>query len=150
MGIWITLPPQPGEETVCVKVGAIAIRGTDLALIGGLLVLTNQRLYHGPLNVRAAGKMLSWQAEGLGGSIAREAVTAFTDWMLQARAVDLSEIQSVEPLRRCSLRIATRDGQSREFAIAASATTPMWSRKNPPHRDEMVAAIRAAISRLPD
>jgi hypothetical protein len=141
MGIWMTVPGQPGEKTLCVKIGAIAWTGTNLSKFGGRLVLTNQRLYHGPLNVRLAGKVLAWQ-------IGDQPVTALTDWIMQARAVDLIDIESVEPVRRSGLRITTRDRGRREFLIAATALTPVWSPKNTPHRDEMVGAVREAITRL--
>jgi hypothetical protein len=72
---------------------------------------------------------------------------AVTDWANRARAVDLADIVSVAPTRRSSMRVTVRDGKTREFGIGGPGFAPVWSRKNTPHRDEMLAAVQAALSR---
>jgi hypothetical protein len=144
--LWVTLPPEPGEEVLCTKTGAVLVPGTELALIGGLLVLTNRRLYHGPLDTRVAGRLLSTSADLAGPAGAGEAIELVIGWANKARAVPLGEITTVQPIRKASLQVATRDGKRRNFGIAANWRTPVWSRNNPPHRDQMVAQIREAVA----
>jgi hypothetical protein len=145
MGLWVTLPLRQGEQVVLSKTGAVLIRGTELALIGGLLVLTNLRLYHGPLDTRLAGWIVGKGTENAGPPGLAEAVDAVTEWANRARAVDLADIVSIAPIRRSSIRVTTRDGKTREFGIGGPGFAPVWSRKNTPHRDEMLAAVRAAL-----
>ncbi|MGW0706366.1 hypothetical protein ACWD4G_10440 [Streptomyces sp. NPDC002643] len=146
MGLWVTLPPEPGEEVLCTKTGAVLVPGTELALIGGILVLTNRRLYHGPLDTRLAGRLLSASADLAGPTGAGGAIELLIGWVNKARAVPLGEITAVEPIRKASLQVTTQDGKRRNFGIAADWKTPVWSRNNPPHRDQMVAHIRRAIA----
>jgi hypothetical protein len=143
MGMWITLPPRPGEVVVCVKTGATLIPGTELALVGGLLILTSQRLYHGPLNTRFFGRIIGM---GLSGAPVGtdKAVDGIVDWANKARALELTEIERVEPIRRSSIRV-TSGAKHTDFGIGAGMFAPVWSAKNVPHRDEMLAAIRKAI-----
>ena len=157
---WITMPPQPGEEIICVKTGAVPIPGTGLPLIGGILVLSNLRLYHGPLNTRWAATVLSHGLklpEGttllaqVSGTLADEAKGGLFDkvseWANRARAVPLAEIIAVEPCRRSSIKITTRDQESREFAVGAGRIAPVWAPENIAARDELLAAIEAARGR---
>ncbi|QTE03155.1 hypothetical protein [Streptomyces cyanogenus] len=146
MNQWVTLPPEPGEEVLCVKRGSAAIPGTELALQGGLLILTNQRIYIGPWDTRLVGDLLTKIAGKLGPAGAAKAMDLVAGWANRARAVSLREILSVAPFRKSSLRITTRDGKHRDFVIAATMRSPIWSRNNAPHRDEMLAAIRQAVT----
>ncbi|MFF5488288.1 hypothetical protein [Streptomyces virginiae] len=146
MDHWVTLPPEPGEEVLCVKVAGSLIPGTELSLVGGLLVLTNQRLYHGPLNTRPAGELLAKMSAATGPAGAAKAINFVVAWANEARSVPLREIASVEPLKKRSLRIAGRDGKHRDFGIAASLQSPIWSSENALHRDEMLTAIRDALA----
>lgn len=148
MKLWVTLPPAPGENLICAKTGAVVVPGTELALIGGLLILTDQRLYHGPLNTRLAGRLLSTGTDIVGPLGAGAAIDAIVGWANKARAVPLADITGVEPVRRSSLRVTSRDGKARVFGIAANWRTPVYSRKNGPHRDLMVAEIRRAAPGL--
>lgn len=145
MRLWVTLPPEPGERVLCVKTGAVLIPGTGLALIGGLLVLTNRRLYHGPLNTKLAGQLLSTVAGSAAPSGVDRAIDLIVGWSNKARAVRLEDITSVGAAGRTVLHITTRDGERRRFGIAAGWRTPVWSRHNIAHRDEMVAAVQWAI-----
>jgi hypothetical protein len=145
MGLWIKLPLRRGERIILAKTGAVLIPGTELALIGGLLVLTNQRLYHGPLNTRLAGWILGQGVDSTAPPGSSHAMDAVVEWANKARAVELADITSVAPTRRSSMRVATRDGRSREFGIGAPGFAPVWSRKNTPHRDAMLVAVRAAL-----
>lgn len=63
MGLWVTLPLREGEQVIVAKTGAVLIPGTELSLIGGLLVLTDMRLYHDPLDTRLAGRLLRTGAD---------------------------------------------------------------------------------------
>ncbi|MET4644660.1 hypothetical protein ABID95_004409 [Streptomyces atratus] len=148
MRLWVTLPPERGEEVLCVKTGSVNIPGTPLALIGGLLVLTNQRLYQGPLDTRLAGKLLSVMGKVTGPTGTDTAIDLIVGWANKARAVALQDIASVDSVGRSSLVVTTENGKRRTFGVAASARTPVWSPNNVPHRDEMLAAIRQAISRV--
>ncbi|MEU0809232.1 hypothetical protein [Streptomyces sp. NPDC005970] len=141
----MTLPPEEGERVLCVKTGAVLIPGTGLALIGGLLVLTNRRLYHGPLNTKLAGRLLSTVAGSAAPPGVDRAIDLIVGWSNKARAVRLEDITSVGAAGRTVLRITTRDGERRRFGIAAGWRTPVWSRHNIAHRDEMVAAVQWAI-----
>ncbi|MFD9034510.1 hypothetical protein ACFVZW_25740 [Streptomyces sp. NPDC059567] len=76
---------------------------------------------------------------------AAKAIDLIVEWANQAQAVPLREIVSVAPFRKSSLRITTRDGKHRDFTIAATIWSPIWSRSNAPHRDEMLAAIRQTV-----
>jgi hypothetical protein len=145
MGLWVTLPPEPGERVLCVKTGAVLIPGTGLALIGGLLVLTNRRLYQGPLNTKLAGQLLSQVAGAAGSTGVDKAIDLIVGWSNKARAVRLEDITSVGASSRTQLHLITRDGKRRRFGIAASWRTPVWSRHNIAHRDEMVTAVQWAI-----
>jgi hypothetical protein len=144
---WVKLPPRPGERVLCAKTGAIPIGGLDLALIGGILVLTDQRLYHGPLKTRFFGAILS-ELVGTVLPPAGAGLDLLTRWANKARAVETRNIVTVEAVRGIRMRIGTQDGKRRDFLVAAGPLTPLWSRKNPPHRDEMceatVRAVRAA------
>ncbi|KMS76962.1 hypothetical protein ACM01_03885 [Streptomyces viridochromogenes] len=146
MNHWVMLPPEPSEEVLCVKAAGSLIPGTELSLVGGLLVLTNQRLYHGPLNTRPAGELLAKMAAATGPAGSAKAVSLVVAWANEARAVPLREIASVEPLKKRSLRVVGRDGKHRDFGIAASVLAPIWSSKNVLHRDEMLTAIRSALA----
>jgi hypothetical protein len=145
MGLWVRLPLQQGEQMILAKTGAGLIPGTELALIGGLLVLTNLRLYHGPLDTRLASWLLRAGTALAAPPGVSQAVGAVAGWANRARAVDLAEIVSVVATRRSSMRVATRDGKTREFGIGGPGFAPVWSRKNVPHRDEMLAAVQAAL-----
>jgi hypothetical protein len=147
MGFWVTLPLRQGERVILAKTGAVLIPGTELGLIGGRLVLTNMRLYHGPLNTRLAGWILGKGTDSAGPPGLSQAVGAVSGWANRARAIDLADIVSVAPTRRSSMRVTTRDGKIREFGIGAPGFAPIWSRKNTPHRDEMLAAVQAALPR---
>ncbi|MEU5030811.1 hypothetical protein [Streptomyces milbemycinicus] len=127
------------------KTGAVLIPGTGLALIGGLLVLTNRRVYQGPLNTKLAGQLLSTVAGAAGPTGVDKAIDLIVGWSNKARAVRLEDITSVEAAGRTVLQITTRDGKRRRFGIAANWRTPVWSRHNIAHRNEMVAAVRWAI-----
>ncbi|MGW1030396.1 hypothetical protein ACWD4J_43335 [Streptomyces sp. NPDC002577] len=129
------------------KTGSINFPSTPLALFGGLLVLTNQRLYQGPLDTRLAGRLLSATANVAGPTGTDTAIDLIVDWANKARAVALQDIASVESFGRSSLRVSTEDGKRRTFGVAASWRTPVWSRNNVPHRDEMLAAIQRAMGR---
>lgn len=142
MKLWVTLPPEPGESILCVKTGAVLVPGTELALIGGILVLTDRRLYHGPLNTRLAGQLLSTGADLTGPTGVSTGIDLIVGWANKARTVALSDITAVEPLRRSSLRVTSRDGKQRTFGVAGHWKSPVFSKKNPPHRDAMLDAIR--------
>ncbi|WP_344053625.1 hypothetical protein [Streptomyces thermoalcalitolerans] len=144
MGLWVKLPLENGEEVLCVKTGAVLIPGTELALIGGILVLTNRRLYHGPLDTRLLGQLLSRFADAVGPTGSGELIDLLIEWSNKARTVPLTAIASATAIRTSSIRITTQDGKHRDFGIAASWKSPVWSRRNPPHRDEMLAAILRA------
>jgi hypothetical protein len=146
VGLWVKLPLRQGERIILAKTGAVLIPGTELALIGGLLVLTSMRLYHGPLDTRLAGWILGKGTDSAGPPGLSRAVGAVTGWANRARAIDLTDIVAVAPTRRSSMRVTSRDGKNREFGIGGPGFAPIWSRKNPPHRDEMLAAVRAALS----
>jgi hypothetical protein len=146
MGFWVKLPLQQGERIILAKTGAVLIPGTELALIGGQLVLTNLRLYHGPLNTRLAGRILGKGTDSAGPPGLSWGVGAMTDWANKARAVDLADIVSVTPIRLSSMRVTVQDGKTREFGIGGPGFAPIWSRKNTPHRDEMLAAVKAGLS----
>ncbi|MER5177584.1 hypothetical protein ABT009_04270 [Streptomyces sp. NPDC002896] len=88
----MTLPPEPGELVLCVKTGSVNVPGTPFALIGGLLVLTNQRLYQGPLDTRLAGRLLSVMANVAGPTGSDTAIDLIVDWSNKARAVALQNI----------------------------------------------------------
>ncbi|MER6143786.1 hypothetical protein ABT174_27745 [Streptomyces sparsogenes] len=149
MRLWVTLPPEPGERMLCVKTGAVLIPGTGLALIGGLLVLTDRRVYHGPLNTKLAGQLLSTVAGSAAPTGVDRAIELIVGWANKARAVRLEDITSVGATGRTVLHITTRDGKRRRFGIAANWRTPVWSRHNIAHRDEMVAAIQWAVQQAP-
>jgi hypothetical protein len=72
-------------------------------------------------------------------------VDSVAAWISRARAVELEDITNVEPIRRTSLRVTTRDGKHRDYGIGSGTFTPIWSKKNPPHRDEMLHEIRRAL-----
>lgn len=144
MGLWVTLPPEPGESMLCAKTGAVLVPGTELALIGGILVLTDRRLYHGPLNTRLAGRLLSEGVDFAGPTGVGTGIGLIVDWANKARAVALADIATVEPVRRSSLCVTDRAGKSRTFGIARNWRTPVYSKHNPPHRDAMLDAIRRA------
>ncbi|WP_431047267.1 hypothetical protein ACQUSR_33950 [Streptomyces sp. P1-3] len=146
MGLWVTLPPRDGERVLAVKTGCTLVPGTSLALVGGILVLTNQRLYQGPLNTRVFGRLLSLLGEAVGPPGTTEVVDVFSSWANKATAVPLGSVVSVDPVGRAVLRVTTEDGRQRRFGVAATWRSPVWSRNNTPHRDEMVSLIRAAIS----
>jgi hypothetical protein len=59
--------------------------------------------------------------------------------------MDLRDIVDVQPIRRSSLRVTTRDGRTHDFGVMAGTFSLVWSKKNPPHRDEMLRAIRLAL-----
>jgi hypothetical protein len=141
---WVTLPPRPGEDILCVKTGAVPLPGTEFGLIGGLLILTSERFYQGPLDLRLWGRLRATMTK-TGGSLL--GINTATGWLSKARAVELRDIVDVQPIRRASLRITTRDGRRRDFGIAAGMFVPVWSKKNPPHRDQLVHAIHQALPR---
>lgn len=143
---WVTLPPEPNEVVLCVKRGSALISGTEFALVGGLLILTNQRLYVGPWDMRLVGGLLAKTAGPLGPPGTGKAIESVAGWASKARAVPLGQIVSVESFRKSSLRVTTQDGRHRDFGIAATMGSPIWSRNNAPHRDEMLAAIHRAMS----
>ncbi|MFD8885862.1 hypothetical protein ACFV0H_25600 [Streptomyces erythrochromogenes] len=143
---WITLPPEPNEVVLCVKRGSTLLPGTELAMVGGLLILTNQRLYVGPWDTRLVGALLAKMAGPLGPAGTGRAIELVAGWANKARAVPLQQIASAESFRKSSIRVTTQDGNHRDFGIAATMWSPIWSRNNAPHRDEMLAAIRHAIS----
>jgi len=70
-----------------------------------------------------------------------------SEWANRARAVPLAEITAVEPCRRSSIKITTRDHESREFAVGAGRIAPVWAPENIAARDELLAAIEAARGR---
>jgi hypothetical protein len=144
MGLWVKLPPENGEEVLCVKTGAVLVPGTELALIGGILLLTNRRLYHGPLDTRLLGQLLSRLADVAGPTGSGELIDLAMGWLNKARTVPLPAIASATAIRSSSIRVTTQDGKHRNFGIAANWRSPVWSRNNPPHRDEMLAAILQA------
>lgn len=96
-------------------------------MVGGLLVLTNQRLHHGPLNTRPAGELLAKMAAATGPAGSAKVVNLVVARANEARAVPLRDIASVEPLKKRSLRVVGRDGGYRDFGIAAAVLAPIWS-----------------------
>ncbi|MBT3151121.1 hypothetical protein HTV45_09505 [Streptomyces sp. CHD11] len=145
MGLWVRLPPEDGEEVLCVKTGAVLVPGTELALVGGILVLTNRRLYHGPLDTRLLGQWLARFVDAAGPAGGGELIDLFVNWTNKARTVPLSSVSSVTAIRTSSMRVTTLDGKHRVFGVAADWKAPVWSRRNPPHRDEMRAAVLRAV-----
>jgi hypothetical protein len=143
---WVTLPPEPGEEVLCVKRGSTTIPGTELALQGGLVILTNQRIYVGPWDTRLVGDLLAKMAGKLAPTGSAKAIDLVVGWANKARAVSLREILSVAPFRKSSLRITTKDGKHRDFVIAATMWSPIWSGKTP---CIATRCWRRSIKRLP-
>lgn len=141
---WVTMPPLPGERIEFVTAGAVPIPGTGLPLVGGVLVLTDSRLYHGPLDTRWTRKFVSDGLDAVGGEVLADAVVG---WVNRARAVSLADIVAIEPCHRSSVRITTRDRTTTEFAVGAGRLGPVWSANNVRVRDDLIARVRARLHR---
>lgn len=129
---------------VCVKTGATCIPGTGLPLVGGLLVLTTMRIYHRPIKTQWAVSVLKQGIDFTGTGPVLDKVGA---WANSAQAVRLRDIERVEPCRRSSIRIITRDQVAREFGIGATRVGFIWDPRNVQARDELFAAVEAQIER---
>lgn len=138
---YMPIPPQVGEE-------GILQQEAGIHQVGGLLVLTNQRLLFQPIDVRLANKLIQYQLKLIGGhgaALVGHFVTALSKWVeLQSTAIPAKAIAAVGPGQSGrALRVDTVDRRSFEFGIAASLYAPKWSSKNQVARDNLIEVIRS-------
>lgn len=149
MNLWVFPTFEPDEIALCLKTGATPIPGTSLALNGGKLLLTNKRLCHCPLEMRRIGKLDARFLKDADVSFGLTSLPKLlASWSSKVRALRLEDITEVVPCRKSSIRVTSRDGKSREYLVGATGFAPVWSNKNIAHRDEMITAVREAISRI--
>lgn len=127
--------------------------------IGGLLILTSQRLIFRALEVAGARKLLEYGGSTLPDNLVilgklvdkeLDLSSAYTDTEIGVDHTD--SIASVAVGREKSglfnppsLVISTADGRTIEFGIVASITTPNFSKRNAAIRDAMVQTINAQL-----
>jgi hypothetical protein len=125
-----------------------------LNVMGGNLVLTERRLVFVPL-IGRSGLRLSNQAA--------KASQHLHDWDLSPQrllntaiapltnpiAIPLGQIKAIRATRRCALLLRWMDDSGRErkaeFAVFASRLNPVWNKANIASRDQLLAAIEAAL-----
>jgi hypothetical protein len=126
--------------------------GKGIPLVGGTLVLTPDELLFFPLidrdalarSSRAAklSKQLhDWPAHP------QTFINAAVKPLAKQVRIRLRDIDSVEPTRRCAIRISWLDGSKRrttEYGISAKRFSPVWSPENVPVRDALLVAIEDA------
>jgi hypothetical protein len=114
--------------------------------VGGLLILTSQRLLFQPIDVSAVDKLLQIGLKLIGGHTAAlvgHVVSAASKYVdSQRRSLPADAIIAVGPgSSRDKLAVETNDGYVFEFAIAASLYTPRWSSSNEEVRDRLIQEI---------
>ena len=152
---YVDVPLLEGEEIV--RRQAASVDGKSIW--GGQLVLTNQRLLFGPLDMRGARKLINdgveFLPDGLGvlGKVVSKALdytTAYQDGL--AGAVPTTAIASVGPgqnrglFHPPSLLLTMDNGTRVEIGILESKFTPNIALSNRVARDEMVQLIAAQLA----
>ena len=125
-----------------------AARYSDALLsVGGYLSLTTTRLIFEPGKTTPVAKLLSagMKVAGLGvGAEVLDEGSKSGFW--KAWESSLRNIVRVDAIAGTDrLRVNLRNGESKVFRMAASARTPIWSKKNVETRDAVVATLNAAV-----
>lgn len=152
---YVDVPLLPGERVLRQQQAAYLKGGQSL--VGGMLVVTDQRLLFRPIEVGMASKLLNdgieFLPDGLAqlGKLAGKLIGYATDTVNGAAgAVPMATIVAVEPgvdagAHPSSLVLTAEDGRRIEIGISASLFTPIWSKKSDRVRDEIVALIRGQL-----
>lgn len=119
--------------------------------VGGLLVLTNQRLLFRPIDLGLANNLIHQGLRLIGGHTALigHFVSALVKYAeLQRQSIPAEEITAVDPgSSRDALWIERAGGQRYQFHVSASLWTIRWSRQNETARNRLIKDINSYLGR---
>jgi hypothetical protein len=124
-----------GEFYVEAWVGGIPLGKGNGTKVGGSLVLTNQRLMFVPLKLPVGYEI-------------RRSQRWIDDYGFNLDIVSVTDVR-VDESRRSALQMRSRQG-TMFLNLAASRRSFVFSKKNPPVRDEAVAVISSALTSSDD
>jgi hypothetical protein len=118
--------------------------------VGGLLVVTNQRLLFRPMDLGLANDLIQYGLRLIGGHTALigHFVSALVKYAeLQRQAIPAEQITAVGPgSSQDALLVERTGGHSYQFHVSASPWSPRWSRKNEAARNELIREIAIYLS----
>ena len=130
---------------------ACTVKGSGLPWVGGDLVLTDRRLLFTPLNVKDVAPLLSYGLKAAGVPSVAVALVGRVQSQIRPGATELAEVTSVTSGRSAgllhppTLLVNRADGESIEFGVLASRTTPNFSGANERARDDFLAQLEAVV-----
>lgn len=150
---YVNVPLLSGEQILRQQEGGYMRGGATL--VGGKVVVTNQRLLFRPISIGVINKLVQDGIEMLPDRLAQigklvSKVLDYADTYTKglAGAIPVAMITSANPGNRSSMVLSVDSGRQTNLAIAASFWSRIWDvKKNDSARDEMIALIRSVLPR---